>query len=75
VVVLVRLPKVPVTVTVLCPIGAELLAVNVIVLIPVVGLGVKDAVTPVGRPDTERLTLPVNPYSGLTEILDVLVVP
>lgn len=62
----VRLPEVPVTVNVLCPIVAELLAIKVIVLLPVVGLGVKDAVTPLGRPDTERLTLPVNPYCEYT---------
>jgi hypothetical protein len=63
---MVRLPEVPVTVTVLCPMVAELLAVNVIVLFPVVGVGMKDAVTPVGSPETERLTVPVNPYCGFT---------
>lgn len=59
-----RLPDVPVTVTVLCPTVAELLAANVSMLLPVVGFGTKDAVTPLGRPDTERLTLPLNPYWG-----------
>jgi len=58
-------PDVPVTITLYCPTAAELLAVNVIVLLPVVGLGAKDAVTPLGRPDTERETTPVNPYWGL----------
>jgi hypothetical protein len=57
---------VPVTVTVLCPMVAELVAVNVSVLFPVVGLGENDAVTPLGRPDAESVTLPVNPYCGFT---------
>jgi len=61
VVVAIRLPEVPVTVTVCCPVLAELLAVSVSVLFPVVGFGARDAVTPLGRPDTERFTLPVNP--------------
>ena len=42
-----------------------LLAVNVNVLLPVVGLGANDAVTPLGRPETDRFTLPVKPYCGL----------
>jgi hypothetical protein len=62
--VFVRLPAVPVTVTVDCPTVVELVAVSVSVLYPVVGFGEKDAVTPVGRPDTERFTLPANPYWG-----------
>jgi hypothetical protein len=66
VVVTLELPDVPVTVTVDCPVVAELLAVSVSVLVPVVGFGTKDAVTPLGRPETERLTFPVNPYSGFT---------
>ena len=44
-----------------------MLAVNVSVLNPLVGFGANDAVTPLGRPDTERFTLPVNPYCGFTE--------
>ena len=48
------------------PMVVELLAVNVSVVFPVAGLGVKDAVTLLGKPDTERLTLPVNPYWGDT---------
>ena len=62
VVVAVWLPEVPVTVTLYCPSGAELLAVNVSVLLyPVLGFGEKDAVTPLGKPEAERVTLPVNP--------------
>ena len=61
VVLAVTLPDVAVTVTVLVPVGTEPLAFNVNVLNPVVGLGEKDAVTPLGSPETERLTLPVKP--------------
>jgi hypothetical protein len=57
----VRLPDVPVTVSGYCPMAVELLAVSVKVLFPVVGFGEKDAVTPLGKPETERFTLPVNP--------------
>ena len=65
VVVTVRLPEVPVMVTVLVPPAAEALALTVSVVVPEVGLGEKDAVTPLGRPETARVTLPVNPYSGV----------
>jgi len=44
-----------------------LLAVSVSTLDPVVGFGEKDAVTPLGRPDAERVTLPANPFCGYTE--------
>ena len=59
---LVKLPDVPVTVTVYWPRLAELLAVSVIVLFPVVGFGENAAVTPEGRPEATSVTLPVNPY-------------
>jgi hypothetical protein len=67
VVVAVRLPEVPVTVSVLVPRPAVLLAVKISVLVFVVGFGVKLAVTPWGKPDTARFTLPLNPYAGITE--------
>ena len=35
-------------------------------LVPVVGFGLKDAVTPLGRPDAESITLPVNPPEPVT---------
>jgi len=63
-VVAVWLPEVPVMITLYCPRVAELLAAKVNVLLPVVGFGEKDAVTPLGRPDAERVTLPANPYDG-----------
>ena len=57
------LPDFPVMITLYCPRLAELLAVSVTVLLPF-EIGEKDAVTPLGRPDAERVTLPVNPFRG-----------
>jgi hypothetical protein len=68
-------PDVPVIVRVLLPVPAVLLAVRVRTLPLAVGLGEKLAVTPVGSPDTVRFTVPLNPYCGTTEKLDVLEVP
>jgi len=53
-------------VSVFVPGVAELAAVNVRMLVPVVGFGFQSALTPLGSPETERVTLPVNPYSGFT---------
>ena len=68
-------PEVPVTVIVWVPKGAEVLAVKVSVVPVVVGFGEKEAVTPVGNPETARLTVPLNPFSGLTLIVEVVEVP
>ena len=53
-------PAAPVTVTLLVPGTAELLAANVRLLnpVPVIGFGEKDAVTPLGRPVADKVTLP-----------------
>lgn len=64
--VFVKLPEVPVMVTVNVPVPAALLAVRVNALVPVVLVGLNDAVTPLGRPDADKLTLPLKPFSGLT---------
>jgi hypothetical protein len=60
-------PEMPVSVTVEFATFAVAPAVIVMTLNPVVGFGEKDAVTPTGSPEAARLTLPVNPYSGVTE--------
>lgn len=62
VVVAFRVPEVPVMVRLVVPPAAELLAVNVSMLVPEVGFVPHWAVTPFGNPDTARLTLPLNPY-------------
>ena len=65
-------PEVPVMVTVALPTVAVLLAVSVRTLEPVeVGFGANDAVTPLGRPEADRVTLPVNPFAGTTVIKEV----
>ena len=61
-VVAVRAPEVPVIVTTLIAGVAELSAVSMSKLVPVVGFDAQDAVTPLGRPDiTAKLTPSVNP--------------
>ena len=65
-VVFVKLPDAPVTVTVTVPVAAVLLADSVNVLVLAVLLGLNDAVTPLGRPDADKLTLPLKPFSGVT---------
>ena len=71
-----RLPEVPVSVRLYSPRAAVLLAFNVSVLEPVaVGFGEKEAVTPLGRPEMEKVTLPVKPFWGLTEIYEVPELP
>ena len=64
VVVWVRLPEVPVMVTVTVPVVAVPLAVNVSELVLVVGFVPNAAVTPDGKPDAESVTLPVKPLAG-----------
>ena len=69
------MPETPVMVNVFVPAAAELAAVNVRMLVPVVGFGFQSAVTPLGSPDTEKVTLPANPYCGITPRLVVPEVP
>jgi hypothetical protein len=73
----VRLPEVPVMVTVTGPpTVAVLVAQSVIALEPVVaGLGLNAAVTPLGKPEAEKVTLPVNPLTGVTVMVSALLVP
>ena len=74
-VVCVKLPLVPVTVTVAVPVAAVLLALSVRVLVLVVLEGLNEAVTPLGNPEAERLTLPLKPLMGLTVIVLVPLLP
>lgn len=75
VVVCVSEPDVPVTVMVLVPVVAVLLAVKVRTLVDVVGLVPKLAVTPLGRAEFERVTDPVKPFDGVTVIVLLPLVP
>lgn len=75
VVVWLSVPEVPVTVIVDVPTVAVELAVNVKTLVEVVGFVPNEAVTPEGRAELERLTLPVKPPDGLTVIVLLPAVP
>ena len=75
VVVAVKLPDVPVIVTVEVPVAAVALAVSVNRLVVVVGSGTNAAVTPLGRPEAVRLTLPVKPLAGTTVMVLVPLPP
>jgi hypothetical protein len=66
---------VPRTCTENVPVDAVLVADRDRVLVPVVLLGLKDAVTPRGRPEAAKLTPPVKPFCGLTLMVDVLLAP
>ena len=74
-VVLVKLPDEPVTVTVTVPVVAVLLAVSVNMLVLAVLLGLNEAVTPLGRPDADKLTLPLKPPCGMTVMVLAPLVP
>ena len=70
-----RLPDAPVIVTVAVPVVAVLVAVSVKVLVPVVRVGLNAAVTPEGKPDANRLTVPLKPLSALTVMVLVPLAP
>jgi hypothetical protein len=75
-VVAVRLPEVPVMVSVAVPGAAELLAVNVSTLVPEVGFVPHDAVTPLGSVEvTARWTLPSNPPASVTVMVVAVEAP
>jgi hypothetical protein len=67
VVVLVRLPEVPVIEMENVPVAAVLLGAMVSVLLPVVLVGLKVAVTPLGTPEADNATVPLKPFCGVTE--------
>jgi hypothetical protein len=56
-------------VTVDVPVVALALAVSVSVLVLVAELGLNDAVTPLGKPDAAKLTLPLKPFCGVTAMM------
>jgi hypothetical protein len=70
-----KLPELPVIVTVAVPVAAVLLAVNVNELVLVVLAGLKDALTPLGNPVADKLTLPLKPLWGETVIVLVPLAP
>lgn len=75
VVVAVRVPEVPVTVTVAGPVVAVGVAENVSVLLAVAGFGLIVAATPFGSVDVLKVTLPLNPFCGVMLIVLVPLAP
>ena len=75
VVVFVKLPEVPVIVTGNVPTPAVPTAVRVSVLVVAVGLGLNEAVTPAGKPEADKVTLPLKPNCGVIVMVFVPVVP
>lgn len=71
----VKLPLVPVIVSATFPTLAVPLAVRVKTLEAVTGFWLKDPVTPLGRPDTDRVTFPLKPFSWATPIVVVALDP
>src|SRR5215470_15666624 len=75
-VVWVRLPPVPLIVTLTLPVAAVALAVRVRMLLPVVELGLNEAVTPLGSGEvTDKPTELLKPFAGLTVIVVVPPIP
>lgn len=70
-----RPPDVPVTLNAVVPIAAVLSAKRVSMLFVVVPGGLKEAVTPGGKPEAERTTLPAKPFFPTTVIVLVVVPP
>ena len=69
-------PEVPVIVTVTGPPTTEdPVAVRVNTLDPVAGFVPNDAVTPLGKPVAERVTLPENPFAPEIVIVSLLLLP
>ena|SRR5712691_4110055 len=68
-------PDVPVTVIVLVPVLAVLLAVKVRTLVDVVGLAPNEAVTPPGRAEVDSVTGPPKPPDGVAVIVLLPLVP
>ena len=62
---LLRVPEEPVTVTVKVPVAAVPLADRVSRLVVLAGFVPKRALTPPGKPDAVKFTLPLNPFTGL----------
>jgi hypothetical protein len=71
----VRLPDVPVMVTVLVPAAAALVAAKITALDAVAGFVAKLAVTPAGSPVAARVTVPVKPPAPATVTVSVALPP
>ena len=75
VVVWLSVPDTPVMVMVDDPVVALAVAAKVTVLVEVAGFGLNDAVTPLGRAEVLKVTLPLKPFSGAMVIWLVPLAP
>ena len=73
--VLVKPSEEPVTVTATVPVAAVGLADRISELVVVVLLGLNEAVTPLGRPEADRLMVPLKPACRATVIVLVALEP
>jgi hypothetical protein len=64
-----RVPEEPVTVTVKVPVAAAPLADSVSRLVVLAGFVPNRALTPLGKPEAVKFTLPLNPFTGLIVIV------
>lgn len=69
------LPEWPFTVTLKLPVGVPLLALSIRALEVGVVAGLKDAVTPSGSPVAERSTFPLKPFSPITRMVLLALLP
>jgi len=72
---LVKALAVPVMVAVTVPVVAAPLTASVNVLVVELGLGLNEALTPLGSPDADKLTPPLKPFWGVTVIVLVPIPP
>lgn len=71
----VSVPAVPLMVTVEVPAVAVALAANVTALVAVAGFVPNVAVTPAGKPEAARVTLPANGLISATAIVSAVLLP
>jgi hypothetical protein len=71
----VNAPETPLTVMGKLPAVAVVFAVKVTRLVPAAFGAANDAVTPLGSPDAERITLLLKPFCGMTATVPVAVAP
>ena len=69
------IPEVPVTVTGRVPVAAPEDAVSVNRDVVAAGFGLNVAVTPLGKPDAVKVTLPLKPFCGVTAMVVEIAVP
>jgi len=70
-----RIPEVPITVRGKVPVAAPEDAVSVNREVVVAGFGLNEAVTPLGKPDAVKVTLPLKPFCGVTAMVVEIAFP